>query len=128
MFLFIWLIIFYFIFFFFLRIRRPPISTRTDTLFPHTTLFRSPGVQHELTGSPWLEALGDADHFLASGGSRDVRLLVFRRTEGGPKLIGTAGVGQPLDRSEFGLWLSRAERRRGFATEAGCGQIGRAHF
>src|SRR3546814_14042859 len=27
--------------FFFLRIRRPPRSTRTDTLFPHTTLFRS---------------------------------------------------------------------------------------
>src|SRR3546814_6868830 len=26
---------------FFLRIRRPPISTRTDTLFPYTTLFRS---------------------------------------------------------------------------------------
>src|SRR3546814_6726508 len=24
-------------------IRRPPRSTRTDTLFPHTTLFRSPG-------------------------------------------------------------------------------------
>src|SRR3546814_12838101 len=24
-----------------LRIRRPPISTRTDTLFPYTTLFRS---------------------------------------------------------------------------------------
>src|SRR3546814_16295144 len=29
------------IFFFFLRIRRPPRSTRTDTLFPYTTLFRS---------------------------------------------------------------------------------------
>src|SRR3546814_6950507 len=28
--------------FFFLRIRRPPRSTRTDTLFPYTTLFRSP--------------------------------------------------------------------------------------
>src|SRR3546814_18144096 len=27
--------------FFFLRILRPPISTRTDTLFPYTTLFRS---------------------------------------------------------------------------------------
>src|SRR3546814_2155568 len=26
---------------FFLIIRRPPISTRTDTLFPYTTLFRS---------------------------------------------------------------------------------------
>src|SRR3546814_12109706 len=29
--------------FFFLMIRRPPRSTRTDTLFPYTTLFRSPG-------------------------------------------------------------------------------------
>src|SRR3546814_12162940 len=30
-----------FFFFFFLMIRRPPRSTRTDTLFPYTTLFRS---------------------------------------------------------------------------------------
>src|SRR3546814_14543951 len=29
------------IYFFFLMIRRPPRSTRTDTLFPYTTLFRS---------------------------------------------------------------------------------------
>src|SRR3546814_2853594 len=28
--------------FFFLMVRRPPGSTRTDTLFPYTTLFRSP--------------------------------------------------------------------------------------
>src|SRR3546814_5284582 len=32
----------YIFFFFFLMIRRPPRSTRTDTLFPYTTLFRSP--------------------------------------------------------------------------------------
>src|SRR3546814_2630464 len=31
----------FFSFFFFLMIRRPPRSTRTDTLFPYTTLFRS---------------------------------------------------------------------------------------
>src|SRR3546814_19419281 len=31
----------FFCFFFFLMIRRPPRSTRTDTLFPYTTLFRS---------------------------------------------------------------------------------------
>src|SRR3546814_16115178 len=31
----------FFMFFFFLMIRRPPRSTRTDTLFPYTTLFRS---------------------------------------------------------------------------------------
>src|SRR3546814_16245433 len=29
------------LFFFFFMIRRPPRSTRTDTLFPYTTLFRS---------------------------------------------------------------------------------------
>src|SRR3546814_18959627 len=28
-------------FFFFLMLRRPPSSTRTDTLFPYSTLFRS---------------------------------------------------------------------------------------
>src|SRR3546814_19917695 len=31
---------------FFLMIRRPPRSTRTDTLLPYTTLFRSPGCPH----------------------------------------------------------------------------------
>src|SRR3546814_7700125 len=31
----------YCLMFFFLMIRRPPRSTRTDTLFPYTTLFRS---------------------------------------------------------------------------------------
>src|SRR3546814_1353321 len=31
--------------FVFLMIRRPPRSTRTDTLFPYTTLFRSPSDQ-----------------------------------------------------------------------------------
>src|SRR3546814_1724926 len=40
--------------FFFLMIRRPPRSTRTDTLFPYTTLFRNqsrPG-QHFLPPLP----------------------------------------------------------------------------
>src|SRR3546814_16266283 len=32
---------FFHLFFLFLMIRRPPRSTRTDTLFPYTTLFRS---------------------------------------------------------------------------------------
>src|SRR3546814_17943997 len=39
--LFLILLYFIFLFFFFLMIRRPPRSTRTDTLFPYTTLFRS---------------------------------------------------------------------------------------
>src|SRR3546814_7671077 len=40
-------------FFFFLMIRRPPRSTRTDTLFPYTTLFRS----LDLAGFSWGGAL-----------------------------------------------------------------------
>src|SRR3546814_11528636 len=39
--LFTLLFLFVFFFFFFLMILRPPRSTRTDTLFPYTTLFRS---------------------------------------------------------------------------------------
>src|SRR3546814_18816405 len=39
-----------YVFFFFLMIRRPPRSTRTDTLFPYTTLFRS--LLHERRGRP----------------------------------------------------------------------------
>src|SRR3546814_4957378 len=40
--------------FFFLMIRRPPRSTRTDTLFPYTTLFRSRHV-----ASTWCSRRGD---------------------------------------------------------------------
>src|SRR3546814_18835722 len=38
---------YYAVLFFFLMIRRPPRSTRTDTLFPYTTLFRSLGYDAE---------------------------------------------------------------------------------
>src|SRR3546814_4441347 len=37
--------LFVFTVFVFLMIRRPPRSTRTDTLFPYTTLFRSAGIR-----------------------------------------------------------------------------------
>src|SRR3546814_3414809 len=37
-------------FFFFLMIRRPPRSTRTDTLFPYTTLFRSAADRYARSG------------------------------------------------------------------------------
>src|SRR3546814_2649130 len=52
-------------------IRRPPRSTRTDTLFPYTTLFRSPGRSgtHHLidaNGAACRSAMKNGkDHFLA---------------------------------------------------------------
>src|SRR3546814_18434629 len=46
--------------FFFLMIRRPPRSTRTDTRFPYTTLFRSHRLRkdeavrfHAVLSRPW---------------------------------------------------------------------------
>src|SRR3546814_18986843 len=40
--------------FFILRHRRPPTATRTDTLFPYTTLFRSaPPSSRELNSRAW---------------------------------------------------------------------------
>src|SRR3546814_15014880 len=47
-------------FFFFFMIRRPPRSTRTDTLFPYTTLFRSlRELQTIESGSPFASAATD---------------------------------------------------------------------
>src|SRR3546814_21127383 len=43
---------------FFLMIRRPPRSTRTDTLFPYTTLFRSTPAHVDL----FTEALTHGSH------------------------------------------------------------------
>src|SRR3546814_15884173 len=45
-------------------IRRPPRSTRTDTLFPDTTLFRSQHGVFKLTAvDPYLPALRPGDRF-----------------------------------------------------------------
>src|SRR3546814_17271400 len=48
--------------FFFLMIRRPPRSTRTDTLFPYTTLFRSNLVSGEPCAKDPLHLIGVDRH------------------------------------------------------------------
>src|SRR3546814_7168051 len=72
------------LFFFFLMIRRPPRSTRTDTLFPYTTLFRS----HD--------AVPDLDH------TRSAR----RRTE-----LGCAQIPQGRSRRSVRSTCQRQTRR-----------------
>src|SRR3546814_1420459 len=64
-------------FFFFLRIRRPPRSTRTDTLFPYTTLFRSKAIERHAMGQllETLEAT-DAKFFGLIENPEGVRALV----------------------------------------------------
>src|SRR3546814_2109648 len=55
--------------FFFLMIRRPPRSTRTDTLFPYTTLFRSFGLDPNLGA---VEQLVDPDVRRVADGFEDI--------------------------------------------------------
>src|SRR3546814_3571647 len=58
-------------------IRRPPRSTRTDTLFPYTTLFRSDVVEAAVFGIPD-RVLGEvvgAAVFLRPGSAADFRTL-----------------------------------------------------
>lgn len=82
-------------------------------------MLNDPQFQNDMAGSPLLEAIADADELLAPPvDPRDVRLLIFRRSDGAPRLVGAAGLGQALHRAEFGIWLDKAERRRGFAQEA----------
>src|SRR3546814_4537344 len=67
-------------------IRPPPRSTRTDTLFPYTTLFRSPLIFASIASA----AIASSSHFLAGqrrgllhpvGERRFVDLVVLRSEE-----------------------------------------------
>src|SRR3546814_11791525 len=56
---------------FFFMIRRPPRSTRTDTLFPYTTLFRSAGGEERNEGGEGTDvadAIDDRRHAQRSDG------------------------------------------------------------
>src|SRR3546814_13426454 len=59
-------------------IRRPPRSTRTDTLFPYTTLFRSPSrsylVAHRGTRNQWIVTRGELAAFLERRNTPAVRV------------------------------------------------------
>src|SRR3546814_16884994 len=63
---------------FFLMIRRPPRSTRTDTLFPYTTLFRSRSCRFRRCGERGDDARGIANpsENAALGGDHSQRNLV----------------------------------------------------
>src|SRR3546814_18111463 len=52
--------------FFFLMIRRPPRSTRTDTLFPYTTLFRSMLLWDQRSFQDSIDVLGSAQQSFSS--------------------------------------------------------------
>src|SRR3546814_3416172 len=76
----------YFNFVFFLMMRRPPRSTRTDTLFPYTTLFRSSDAriaQHPSDMAVALRLLdAQVDTVGADGGRRSIPIADFHLLPG----------------------------------------------
>src|SRR3546814_4124610 len=94
-------------------IRRPPRSTRTDTLFPYTTLFRS------VIGQGWRQKLAqvrvERDQPLGALGNTTERVAGSRKC--GLRGCGTDGTGLAIDgvmlhechhRSEISAWRSEA--------------------
>src|SRR3546814_16890573 len=84
---------------FFLRIRRPPRSTRTDTLFPYTTLFRSGSIGGKRVRGAGRRGWNLDDRGIpravCSRNSRDLRILERQARE-------PAHAGAPGSRSRPG--------------------------
>src|SRR3546814_13496280 len=104
---------------FFLMIRRPPRSTRTDTLFPYTTLFRSaagvvlcpwPAEEDRRPGRP-LPVAGRAER---GGGAAPARRGEPRLADLLPEPRRAAGVDRAGDRQR-----DREGRARGPADRGG---------
>src|SRR3546814_7387099 len=122
--------------FFFLRIRRPPRSTLTDTLFPYTTLYRSSGSaafvraarrMPELESAAWRDATAAAHaDFLAYNQPTEIpgrlqlgKVVAWLNETLPPEAIMTNGAGN------YATWLHRFYRFRRFRSQLA--QIGRAH-
>src|SRR3546814_12015607 len=105
-------------------IRRSPRSTRTDTLVPYTTLFRSAGEkigeEDVFTADLLLHDHGaDADHIdvVAEIALRQDRLAClnrpdFRRVQNVGKVGGGQAGAEHLEKLPFGRYAGRSEARR----------------
>src|SRR3546814_14352831 len=93
-------------FFFFLMIRRPPRSTRTDTLFPYTTLFRSGfvdggavSIAYDSTNHAWLRIREDSGTLFWDT-SADGLVWTNRRSTASPAWVSDLDIEmQLLDRT-----------------------------
>src|SRR3546814_9549942 len=107
--------------------RRPPRSTRTDTLFPYTTLFRSGAVA----------GVGDAvqeDDLAVDRDEGEILVGAAVATFGVEEVVGQLDVvtglqvQRPLDRRAEGGVVAVEGALDGGLVQRAAGQLGRAHF
>src|SRR3546814_14775473 len=99
-----------------LMIRRPPRSTRTDTLFPYTTLFRSADVTDmQLPGGRRRETRGDG-HGAALAPGRAAAMPPFRfqscRLRGGPRSEEHTSELQSLMRISYAVFCLKKKKNK----------------
>src|SRR3546814_8776103 len=97
-------------------IRRPPISTRTDTLFPYTTRFRSPpaGVRRETLDAEQVGGRRDPVG-VAKGGRADRRHMAAEQEIGAqPRPAAAADTDRDVDvrRVEIDIVVRHREPHR----------------
>src|SRR3546814_12036282 len=90
--------------------RPPPRSTRTDTLFPYTTLFRSPPAQAR--EGPRRNAGKVEPLRRQQGGDRADHFVVLQAVQQDGKLGALGKVQQLLELLERGILIVRSEERR----------------
>src|SRR3546814_17822548 len=118
----------YFFVFCFLRIRRPPRSTRTDTLFPYTTLFRS--LEIRLSGGALPDGRGvrlpvlalqeervvvgghkESRHFPGQNLRANTGLIIYNTNQAAFSCI-TRVCGQTKGRPLWGMYFGRPAQNR----------------
>lgn len=83
-----------------------------------------PAIARNTARIPWPYTLDDASHFL--GMTQDASApvcLIFARTSGAPRLVGSVGIHPDADGMELGYWVARPYWGLGFATEAAAGLL-----
>src|SRR3546814_8059497 len=100
-------------------IRRPPRSTRTDTLFPYTTLFRSDSGEAGDPAVALSQAAWAADHRARPGRPRDgVPVLAAGAAAGGrhrPEIGRATSELQSLMRISYAVLCLKKKKRRNTA-------------
>lgn len=79
-------------------------------------------VARNLARMPWPYRLADAEAFLAAAPASpaDTSLLIFKRTDSAPVLIGVIGLARMADGTvDLGYWIAPDHWGHGYATEAG---------